>query len=149
MKQELLSKMTIDKFGKHINQQKTSFEENEHLTSTNIAEDIVRDMYYNAHLTFQSNIFQEGTKQYLLSNIKTCHTSFFEYAVVEHVVGYPTDIITIVNDMEFLELKDLLNLPLKRGDRISFREKDPESTNSNLLIEFFIRIPVGIGNPSI
>lgn len=137
--------MTIDKFGRHINQKNESLEEQRDLFqifTTNIVENKVREMYYNIILTFESTTFQENSKEYLISNVKTCHTFFYEFATIEYVVGYPADIVTNINKKEF-SMEELVNLQLKRGDNISFRERNEESTNSSLFLEFFIRVPIG------
>lgn len=136
--------MTLDKFGIHINQQKKLGKEIHSLMST-IIEDTVKKMYYNVIITFQSNTFLNSEKSYLLDNVKMCHVFSYERAIIEHVVGYPADIIVIINENEFL-LEKLVNLPLKRGDNISFREKDINTENTNLFVEFFMRIPIGLSN---
>lgn len=127
--------MTLDKFGRHISQPKQSTEDH----GANVAS----GLYYNVILTFQSTTFQENTKNYLISNIKTCHNFFYESALIEFVFGYPPDVIVIINEKEFT-LNELVNVQLRRGDSISFREKDPQTENSSLFLEFFIRVPVGI-----
>jgi hypothetical protein len=137
--------MTIDKFGRHISHPKHSSADHEDfdVILENIAGNIMKELYYNVILTFESTVFQENSKKYLISNIKTCHVFFHESAMVENVTGYPNDIITIINEKEFT-LSELVNIQLHRGDSISFREKDPQTTNNNLFLEFFLRVPVGI-----
>lgn len=133
--------MTIDKFGRHISQSKHSPVDHEDLYL--ISTSIMKELYYNVILTFESSTFQENSKKYLISDIKTCHVFFYESAVIEFVTCYPADILTIINEKEFT-LEELVNLQLHRGDNISFREKDEQTANSNLFVEFFIRVPVGL-----
>ncbi|KAJ8914152.1 hypothetical protein NQ315_016230 [Exocentrus adspersus] len=139
--------MTIDKFGRHISQQIQSSEDQEDfvVTSTSFERNITNGLYFNIILTFESTTFQENSKKYLISNIKTCHVFFYESAMIEFATGYPSDIVTVINEKEF-SLTELVNVQLHRGDNIAFQEKDPQTTNNNLFLEFFIRVPVGKNN---
>lgn len=137
--------MTVDKFGRHISQPKHSSADHEdfEVTLTSISGNIVKELYYNIVLTFESTTFHENSKNYLISDIKTCQVFFYEAGMIEYATGYPTDIITIINDKEFT-LTELVNVMLRRNDNISFREKDPETKNKNLCVEIVIRVPVGL-----
>ncbi|KAJ8912744.1 hypothetical protein NQ315_016700 [Exocentrus adspersus] len=105
--------MTVDKFGRHISQPKQSHQDQEDfvVTSTSFERNITNGLYDNIILTFESTTFQENSKKYLISNIKTCHVFFYESAMIEFATDYSSDIVTVINEKEFT-LTELVNVQL-------------------------------------